>query len=101
MPNVLHVHQKGGGQSIGSPHFGAYSTMMPTPFPETYAQWHHCITVECRIPLTPAFVAQRLTVWRNAQSEEAVRFRRLYGEAHWRSVVGWFERAERERASPI
>lgn len=75
--------------------------MMPTPFPETYAQWRYCITVECRIQLTLPFVAQRLAVWRNAQLEETVRFRRLYGDAHWRSVIGWFEHAERELASPI
>ncbi|WP_238704527.1 hypothetical protein [Pseudomonas nabeulensis] len=29
-------------------------------FPQTYEQWRHCITVECGIALTPAFIAQRL-----------------------------------------
>lgn len=75
--------------------------MMTSPFPETYDQWYHCITVECRIPLTEAFVTQRLAIWRNTQLEETVRFRRLYGDAHWRSVIGWFEQAERELASSI
>ncbi len=64
--------------------------------PQTYAQWHHCITVECGIALTKTFVEQRLTTWRNSQSEESVRFRRLYGDRHWQSVIAWFERAERE-----
>lgn len=65
-------------------------------FPETYEQWHHCITVECGIPLTSEFVAQRLEVWRNEQAEETVRFRRLYGDAYWHMVIGWFERAVAE-----
>ncbi len=61
--------------------------------PETYEQWHHCITVECGIPLTPEFVAQRLKVWKDENLEETARFRRLYGDAHWRQVIGWFERS--------
>ena len=75
--------------------------MMPTPFPETYEQWHYCITVECGIALTPSFLAQRLAVWRNAHLEETVRFRRLYGDAHWRSVIEWFGRASNEQASSV
>jgi len=67
--------------------------MMYDTFPETYEHWHHCITVECGIPLTSEFVAQRLEVWRDEKAEETVRFRRLYGDAHWRSVIAWFERA--------
>jgi hypothetical protein len=26
--------------------------------PRTYAQWRHCITVECGIPLSADFIAQ-------------------------------------------
>ena len=70
--------------------------MMTTPFPQNYAQWHHCITVECGLPLTPAFVAERLAVWRDAQSAETQRFRSLYGDAHWRLTIGFFEHAERQ-----
>lgn len=74
---------------------------MNSPFiPETYKQWRQCITVDCGIPLTPAFIAQRLAIWRNAQSEETVRFRKLYGDTHWQSVIAWFENAEREQGSP-
>ena len=64
--------------------------------PATYEQWHYCITVECGIPLTAAFVAQRLKTWRDENAQETVRFRRLYGDAHWRSVIAWFERAQAE-----
>ena len=69
---------------------------MPSPFPETYEEWTHCITVECGLSLTPAFIAERLATWRNERSEETVRFRKLYGDEHWHSVVAWFERAEAE-----
>lgn len=70
--------------------------MTPAPFPETFEQWKRCITVDCGIPLTPAFVSQRLTVWRDEKSQETQRFRRLYGDPYWQAVIGWFERAERE-----
>ncbi|MEM8981760.1 MAG: hypothetical protein AAGC71_01945 [Pseudomonadota bacterium] len=66
--------------------------------PDTYEQWHYCITVECGIALTADFIAQRLAVWRNEKSAETQRFRSLYGDAHWRAVIGWFERAESEVA---
>ncbi|MEM1435921.1 MAG: hypothetical protein AAGG11_17820 [Pseudomonadota bacterium] len=72
---------------------------MPGPFPETYDEWRHCITVECGIPLTQAFITERLATWRNERSEETTRFRKLYGDGHWRSVVSWFERAEAEVGS--
>lgn len=68
--------------------------------PENYEQWVHCITVDCDIALTPAFVAQRLATLRDApQSQETSRFRRSYGDRHWQKVIDWFERAERELPS--
>ena len=73
--------------------------MMQTAFPENYEQWHHCITVECGIPLTTAFVTQRLATWRDTKLDETIRFRRLYGDTHWQSVISWFEHAERKLTS--
>ena len=70
--------------------------MMSSPFPQTYEQWRHCITVECSIPLTMEFVTRRLAVWRDETSAETARFRRLYGDAHWQAVIGWFEHAEHQ-----
>ena len=75
--------------------------MMNSPFPENYEQWKHCITVECNIPLTPEFVAQRLKVWRDEKLEETARFRKLYGDQHWRAVIGWLEQAEQEVGSVV
>lgn len=72
--------------------------MMNSPIPENFEQWRHCITVECGIPLTSHFVQQRLSVWRNEELEETVRFRKVFGDAHWRAVISWFEQAERQAA---
>ncbi len=68
--------------------------------PETYEHWHHCITVECGIPLTSDYVAQRLEIWRDESAEETKRFRSLYGDGHWRSVIGSYERAGAEMGKP-
>ena len=61
--------------------------------PQTYEQWRYCITVECGIPLTQAFVEERLAVWANAAAEETRRFDQLYGTAHRERVRQWFERS--------
>jgi hypothetical protein len=68
---------------------------MKTPLiPQTYAQWRHCIEVECGIPLEPAFIQARLQVFRNPVNEESQRFTTLYGQQHARNVLGWFEQAQ-------
>jgi hypothetical protein len=64
--------------------------------PRTFEEWRRCITVECGIGLTSAYVAERLKVLENERAPETVKFRKRYGDAHWRSVVAWFERARRE-----
>ena len=69
---------------------------MSDSFPQNYEEWRYCITVKCGIPLTPTFISQRLTVWRNENLEETKRFRSLYGDSHWQSVISWFEQAERD-----
>lgn len=70
--------------------------MIYDTFPGTYEQWHHCITVECDIPLTSEYVSKRLRILRDENAEETTRFRQLYGDTYWRAVIGWFERAEAE-----
>lgn len=61
--------------------------------PETYEQWRHCIVIECGIPLSRGYVAERIAAWNDEAREETARFRRLYGDAHLRNVANWFERA--------
>jgi hypothetical protein len=67
-----------------------------TAIPASYTQWRRCIEVDCAIPLTPAFVAARLAALGDAGSEEATRFVRLYGPAHWRNVLTWFGQAQQD-----
>lgn len=61
--------------------------------PTTYAEWHHCITVTCKITLTEAYVQQRLRALRDPSDRTTIRFRELYGAAHLERVTGWFEQA--------
>lgn len=63
--------------------------------PETYEQWHHCITVECGIALTRAFAEERLAALSASVGEEGRRFAQLYGEAHLQRVRAWFEETRR------
>ena len=66
---------------------------MSAPIPRSFAAWQHCIEHECGIPLTPAFIQQRLAILGDAGNAEAQRFARLYGEAHRQRVLGWFAAA--------
>ena len=67
--------------------------------PESYDQWVHCITVKCSIPLTADYVDGRLAELRDAEDPRTVKFRGMYGDEHWRRVIGWFERSLSERAA--
>lgn len=61
--------------------------------PTTYAEWQHCITVTCKIPLSEAYIHQRLRALRDPSDRTTARFRELYGAAHLERVIGWFEQA--------
>ncbi|HBS5820989.1 TPA: hypothetical protein MAK91_000462 [Klebsiella variicola] len=64
--------------------------------PKTYPQWYRCITEECDIPLTQAFIAARLAVLENPDHQETRRFVSLYGQPHLCKVVQWFKKADEE-----
>ena len=66
------------------------------PSLETYEGWKHCITVLCRIPLTQAYVEERLASLRDPADQRTQKFVAKWGEAHHARVVGWFEQAQRE-----
>ena len=61
--------------------------------PDTYAAWRHCIEVECRIPLTLAFVQQRLAALEDAGDFHTRQFVERWGEAHRQRVVEWFRQS--------
>lgn len=70
--------------------------------PQTYAQWRHCITIECGLPLTRAYVTERLAILRNERHEDTTRFALLYGQAHLQRVRAWFAQALAEiDAGPV
>ncbi len=61
-----------------------------------YDDWKHCITVLCGIPLTQAYVNERLAALRNPADYKTQKFLEAWGEAHLERVIGWFEQAEQE-----
>ena len=67
--------------------------MSDSVVPSSYEAWRSCITEKCKIALTEAYMSQRITVLSDPDSDETRTFRRLYGDAHWRAVLGWFQRA--------
>lgn len=69
--------------------------MVHTP-PENYDDWKECITEYCGIPLTLAYVEQRIAALRDPTEYSTRRFTEIYGEAYLARVIGWFEQAERE-----
>lgn len=67
--------------------------------PASYAQWRECIEVHCKIPLTAAFVEERLTELRNAEHPKTATFAELYGADHLERTIAWFQRAGEELAA--
>jgi hypothetical protein len=63
--------------------------------PNTYEEWRHCIQDICRIPLTPAFVEERLQALADRQQHGTAQFLRHYGPAHLNRVQTWFAEAGR------
>jgi len=72
--------------------------MMEGPIPMSYAEWHHCITVECGLRLTTSFIDERLAAMQNANDFRTKQFVELYGLQHHQNVLSWFQLA-REKAS--
>ena len=64
--------------------------------PETYERWRRCITVDCGLALTPAFIKTRLAELRDNNAHRTRRFIECYGENHRARVITWFERAQQE-----
>ncbi|MEM6772473.1 MAG: hypothetical protein AAF597_17990 [Bacteroidota bacterium] len=66
--------------------------------PYNYEAWKSCIVNDCKIKLTKTFIADRLSVFENAQHPETRQFATLYGQQHLENVVHWYKRALREPA---
>lgn len=61
--------------------------------PTSYDEWKHCITVICGIPLTKAYVRQRIEALKDQHEHMTSKFIQLYGEPHRQQTIAWFERA--------
>ncbi len=64
--------------------------------PESYSEWRRCITEDCGIALTKSYIQQRIEALSDKHNEHTQQFLRCYGEAHWRNVLSWFEKAMNE-----
>ncbi|MEM9057965.1 MAG: hypothetical protein AAGD86_10830 [Pseudomonadota bacterium] len=62
--------------------------------PTTYDQWHHCITVECGIPLTATYVAARIEALQDPRDFHTKRFIERWGSAHHAQTLAWFREAQ-------
>lgn len=65
---------------------------------DSHAAWKDCITVKCGIPLTPAYVAERIQVLADPRNEQTRRFVETWGDAHRQDVLGWFRQAQADLA---
>lgn len=63
---------------------------------ETYQDWRHCIEVQCGIPLTKDYVAERIRVLSDTTCEQTDKFIKAWGEQHRQRVLKWFGRAAAE-----
>jgi len=63
---------------------------------QTYEEWHHCITVECGITLTSAFIEERIASMQDDKDFRTSQFIQLYGPQHHQKVLAWFQQAKEE-----
>lgn len=69
---------------------------MADDFPRTYDQWRRCITIDCGIDLTEAFIEGRLRALGDPADSHTAQFVELYGDSYLDQVIAWFERARSE-----
>ncbi len=68
--------------------------MSTLDIPQTYEQWHHCITVICRQALSRPYIEQRITSLSSASDPSTQKFVELYGEQQRLQTLQWFEQAK-------
>lgn len=63
-----------------------------------YQEWRECIEVACGIPLTSAFIKERLAELTNGKNSKTQTFESLYGADHLAQTIAWFQQAQEELA---
>ncbi|MEM9600930.1 MAG: hypothetical protein AAF926_07900 [Pseudomonadota bacterium] len=61
--------------------------------PKTYEDWERCITVDCGIPLTADYVADRIQALQDDADYHTQKFVRQWGETHRQKTLSWFQQA--------
>lgn len=67
--------------------------------PKNYEEWEDCITVKCGIPLTPDYIAGRITSLEDRGDFHTEKFIACWGAAHHARTLGWFREAQSRIAS--
>lgn len=67
---------------------------------ETYQDWRHCIEVQCGIPLTADYVAERIRMLSDTTCAQTTKFVTTWGEPHRQRVLEWFRKAASELGAP-
>ena len=70
--------------------------MASSIIPNNFAEWKHCITVECGLELTPEYIEQRIEALQTEKDHYTQQFTRLYGEQHLNRVLAWFRQTQTE-----
>ena len=58
--------------------------------PSNFVEWQNCIVRDCGITLDKAFLESRIAALSNMKDQHTKQFLSLYGEAHYKQVLGWF-----------
>ncbi len=66
--------------------------------PSSYEAWKHCITVDCNIRLTTAFIQERIAALSDLSHPHTRTFSKLYGDTYRQTVLHWFKKALQEIA---
>ncbi len=62
--------------------------------PQTYEEWHHCITVICKEELTLPYINTRIKSLNSPNNHMTQQFVKLYGEHQRLKSIEWFEQAK-------
>lgn len=59
--------------------------------PRSFEEWRDCIENQCKIQITRDFALKRIVILKDRKQKETQKFIELYGEAHWKNTLHWFE----------
>ena len=68
--------------------------MKSAVIPYNYEIWHHCITVDCDLELTPDYIEERISSLQDTNNFRTKQFVKLYGDQHRENVLSWFKQAQ-------